>query len=187
VNVSRTAGVGEEAGVVRLVSALSVDAELVGKAHRDQRRVQAVLEREGHAEVRTQAEGRDQLGCTDSVAALRLARHSRTIPRGSPPRPIGDLGRTPDWPHRRMLLLSLRRGEQKGDHHGEHCNRTNRGEHSHRALPETERRLWQHYGLKPEERFLDLDAPARLRVLEVGSGESCSSCTARSGRARGCR
>jgi pimeloyl-ACP methyl ester carboxylesterase len=32
--------------------------------------------------------------------------------------------------------------------------------------------LWKHYGLEPEERFLDLDAPAaRLRVLEVGSGE----------------
>ena len=35
-----------------------------------------------------------------------------------------------------------------------------------------ERRLWLHYGLEPRERFLDLDAPvARLRVLEVGSGE----------------
>jgi pimeloyl-ACP methyl ester carboxylesterase len=32
--------------------------------------------------------------------------------------------------------------------------------------------LWQHYGLEPDERFLELDAPAaRLRVLEVGSGE----------------
>jgi pimeloyl-ACP methyl ester carboxylesterase len=37
---------------------------------------------------------------------------------------------------------------------------------------EAERRLWQHYGLEPHERFIDLDAPtARLRVLEVGSGE----------------
>lgn len=37
---------------------------------------------------------------------------------------------------------------------------------------EAERRLWQRYELKPEERFLDLDAPAaRLRVLEIGSGE----------------
>jgi pimeloyl-ACP methyl ester carboxylesterase len=37
---------------------------------------------------------------------------------------------------------------------------------------EAERRLWLHYGLQPEERFLELDAPAaRLRVLEVGSGE----------------
>ena len=35
-----------------------------------------------------------------------------------------------------------------------------------------ERRLWQRYGLEPHERFLDLDAPAaRLRALEVGSGE----------------
>jgi 2-hydroxy-6-oxonona-2,4-dienedioate hydrolase len=37
---------------------------------------------------------------------------------------------------------------------------------------ETERRLWQHYGLEPFQRFVDLDAPAaRLRVLEAGSGE----------------
>jgi 4,5:9,10-diseco-3-hydroxy-5,9,17-trioxoandrosta-1(10),2-diene-4-oate hydrolase len=37
---------------------------------------------------------------------------------------------------------------------------------------EAERRLWQHYGLEPRERFLQLHAPAaRLRVLEVGSGE----------------
>jgi pimeloyl-ACP methyl ester carboxylesterase len=35
-----------------------------------------------------------------------------------------------------------------------------------------EMRLWQHYGLEPQERFLQLDPPAaRLRVLEVGSGE----------------
>jgi pimeloyl-ACP methyl ester carboxylesterase len=37
---------------------------------------------------------------------------------------------------------------------------------------ESERELWHHYGLEPNERFLDLDSPAvRLRVLEVGSGE----------------
>ena len=37
---------------------------------------------------------------------------------------------------------------------------------------EAERRLWQRCGLEPEERLLELDAPAaRLRVLEVGSGE----------------
>ena len=37
---------------------------------------------------------------------------------------------------------------------------------------EAERRLWEHYGLEPQERYLDLDGPAvRLRVLEVGSGE----------------
>ena len=37
---------------------------------------------------------------------------------------------------------------------------------------DAERKLWQHHGLEPEERFLDLEAPAaRLRVLEVGSGE----------------
>ena len=37
---------------------------------------------------------------------------------------------------------------------------------------EAERRLWQHHGLEPDERFVELDAPAaRLRVLELGSGE----------------
>jgi hypothetical protein len=37
---------------------------------------------------------------------------------------------------------------------------------------ETERRLWQHYRLQPDEQFIDLDTPAaRLRVLEAGLGE----------------
>ena len=37
---------------------------------------------------------------------------------------------------------------------------------------DAELRLWHYYGLDPKERFLDLEAPAaRLRVLEVGSGE----------------
>jgi 2-hydroxy-6-oxonona-2,4-dienedioate hydrolase len=37
---------------------------------------------------------------------------------------------------------------------------------------EAERSLWRHYGLEPHERIIELDAPAaRLRVLEVGSGE----------------
>lgn len=31
-----------------------------------------------------------------------------------------------------------------------------------------ERKLWQHYGLNPHERFLELESPAaRLRVLEL--------------------
>lgn len=35
-----------------------------------------------------------------------------------------------------------------------------------------ERALWEHYGLAPTERFVELGAPAaRLRVLEVGAGE----------------
>jgi 4,5:9,10-diseco-3-hydroxy-5,9,17-trioxoandrosta-1(10),2-diene-4-oate hydrolase len=34
-----------------------------------------------------------------------------------------------------------------------------------------ERELWDHYGLEPTERFVDLDSPAvRLRLLEVGWG-----------------
>ena len=36
----------------------------------------------------------------------------------------------------------------------------------------SERELWDHYGLEPSERILDLDSSAvRLRVLEVGSGD----------------
>jgi 2-hydroxy-6-oxonona-2,4-dienedioate hydrolase len=35
-----------------------------------------------------------------------------------------------------------------------------------------ERALWDHYGLEPTERFIDLGSPSvRLRVLEIGSGE----------------
>lgn len=37
---------------------------------------------------------------------------------------------------------------------------------------DSERALWEHYGLQPTERFIELDSPqVRLRVLEVGSGE----------------
>jgi pimeloyl-ACP methyl ester carboxylesterase len=37
---------------------------------------------------------------------------------------------------------------------------------------DAERRLWDYYGLEPTDRFLDIPSPAaRLRVLEVGSGE----------------
>lgn len=36
-----------------------------------------------------------------------------------------------------------------------------------------ERRFWNHCGLEPKERFIELNSPAaRLRVLEVGSGEA---------------
>lgn len=37
---------------------------------------------------------------------------------------------------------------------------------------EAERSLWRHYGLNPVERFVQVESPsARLRVLEVGSGD----------------
>jgi pimeloyl-ACP methyl ester carboxylesterase len=37
---------------------------------------------------------------------------------------------------------------------------------------EAERRLWDHFGINPTERFVDLKGlPARLRILEVGPGE----------------
>lgn len=37
---------------------------------------------------------------------------------------------------------------------------------------QAERALWDHYGLEPTERFVEVDSPAaRLRVLETGSGE----------------
>jgi 2-hydroxy-6-oxonona-2,4-dienedioate hydrolase len=39
------------------------------------------------------------------------------------------------------------------------------------AYREAERRLWDHYGLRPAERFVELTAPAvTLRVVEAGSG-----------------
>lgn len=37
---------------------------------------------------------------------------------------------------------------------------------------QSERALWAHYGLEPSERFVEIDSPrARIRVLEVGTGE----------------
>ena len=37
---------------------------------------------------------------------------------------------------------------------------------------QAERALWDHYGLEPNEQFVDLASPAvHLRVLEIGSGE----------------
>jgi 2-hydroxy-6-oxonona-2,4-dienedioate hydrolase len=37
---------------------------------------------------------------------------------------------------------------------------------------QAEQALWGRYGLRPDERLIDLDSPAvRLRVLEIGSGE----------------
>ena len=89
VRVRGAARMGEEAGVVGLRHVLAVDAEAVGEPHRDQRAVQAVLEREPHAEVRRQAQGRDQLRASNlsRPATLRLTRRERTPPL------VGDLRR----------------------------------------------------------------------------------------------
>jgi hypothetical protein len=71
VRVRGAARMGEEAGVVGLRDGLAVDAEPVGEPHRNQGAMQAVLEREPHAEVRRQAQRRDQLRASDLRAALR--------------------------------------------------------------------------------------------------------------------
>jgi len=46
VRIRRAARMGQQARVVRLPARLPVDPEAVGKPHRDQRAVQAVLERD---------------------------------------------------------------------------------------------------------------------------------------------
>jgi hypothetical protein len=71
VRVRGAARMGEQARVVGLPAGLAVDAEAVGEAHRDQRAVQAVLEREPHAEVRRQTQRRSKLRASDPLAALR--------------------------------------------------------------------------------------------------------------------
>jgi hypothetical protein len=70
VRLGRAAGVREQARVVGLRGGLAIDAQPVGYPHRDQRRLQAVLEREAHAEVRRQAKRPNQLGGADSLAGL---------------------------------------------------------------------------------------------------------------------
>ena len=101
---------GEQAGVVRLRRASSVNAQLVGKTHRDQRPMQAVLERKAHAEVRRQAERRDQLRRADPFAVRRFGVHaSRLFPRCCGRRMASDVGRTPDCPSFRAFLASVHR------------------------------------------------------------------------------
>jgi hypothetical protein len=62
---------GQQARVIRLPARLAIDAEAVGKPHRNQRAAQTVLERKPHAEVSRQAQGRDQLRAPDLLAARR--------------------------------------------------------------------------------------------------------------------
>jgi hypothetical protein len=81
VGLGRAAGVAEQAGVVGLRCARSVDAQPVGQAHGDQRRVQAVLEREGHAEVGRQASAAISSAVrTGSLPCVQLA-CCATVPR----------------------------------------------------------------------------------------------------------
>jgi hypothetical protein len=79
VGVGRAARVREQAAVVRLRGVLLIDAEPVGEPHGDQRRVQPVLEGKAHAQVRAEAQRRDQFGCADALAALRLIPHAMTV------------------------------------------------------------------------------------------------------------
>jgi hypothetical protein len=71
VRIRGAARVGEEAAVVGLRRRRAVDAEPAAEPHRDQRGVQPVLERQAHAEVGGQAQGRDQLRASDLLGDLR--------------------------------------------------------------------------------------------------------------------
>ena len=71
--------------MVRLEGGLRVDADPLRETHRDQRALQAVLERESHAEVRREAQRGDDLGGADLVlAGLQLRCHISTVLRGAP-------------------------------------------------------------------------------------------------------
>jgi hypothetical protein len=74
--VGGAASVRQQAGVEGLRGGPAIDAEAVSDPHGDQRPVQAVLEREGHAEIGRQAERGDYLGCPDRVVALRPDCHA---------------------------------------------------------------------------------------------------------------
>jgi hypothetical protein len=86
---------GEQAGVVRLGRRRPVNPEAIGEPARDQRAVQAVLEREAHPEVGGQAECADHLGGTNSLMLRCFGRHRlngnrvrdghfRVVPDGEP-------------------------------------------------------------------------------------------------------
>ena len=71
VRLRGAAGVEEQARVVGLRGLVVADPEALREPHRDQRAVQAVLERESHPEVRREAERRHQLRAADLRAARR--------------------------------------------------------------------------------------------------------------------
>jgi hypothetical protein len=81
----------ERGGVVGLRQGVAVDADVVGEPHRDQGAVQAVLEREPHAEVRGQTQSRDELRAPDLLAPCDASAETRVT---TPPwRPTASRGR----------------------------------------------------------------------------------------------
>ena len=74
VGIGRAADVEQQARVVRLRRRLRIDAQTVGKPHREQRAVQPVLERHPDAEVRRQRERGDHLRSADGPDLRRCAR-----------------------------------------------------------------------------------------------------------------
>ena len=71
VRIRRAAGMREQAGVVGLARRRAVDAEPLGEPGRDQRGVQAVLERKPHTEIGGKAQRGHELRAADLLAALR--------------------------------------------------------------------------------------------------------------------
>ena len=83
VGIRRAAGVHQQARVVGLRGRRAVDPEAVRQPHRDQRAVQALLERKAHPQIGGQAKRRGHLGGTHSVAPRRChGRHAATVPQG---------------------------------------------------------------------------------------------------------
>ena len=71
----------QQARVVRLRRGLGVHAQTLAQPHREQRALEAVLERHADAEVGRQGQRRDDLRGADLLAARRrLVRHDETVP-----------------------------------------------------------------------------------------------------------
>jgi hypothetical protein len=78
-------GMGEQAPVIRLGGRVPVDRQPLAQPHRDQRRLQAMLEGQAHAEVGRQAQGAHHLSRPHPLSPQRLLRHAETVtgPRSS--------------------------------------------------------------------------------------------------------
>ena len=77
--IRRARRVEEQAGIERLPGRLGVDAETPAEPYREQRGLQAVLERQRHPEIGRQAEGAGDLGGAQPIGVWRCRRHTPIV------------------------------------------------------------------------------------------------------------
>ena len=69
--VGRTAGIEQQAAVLRLCRCLDVDAQPIDQARRNQGALEAVLEKQSDCQIRRQAQASDYLSGADLIKSCR--------------------------------------------------------------------------------------------------------------------